>query len=109
MGPTPQTERRRLQRIPLQGRVTGHYTNGDTYEITGVSKDVSAEGMFIFLRTDVALHARVELILELPSHDVFKNRIMLHCVGRVVRVEGAVAEGTFGIAVVFEDIEISSS
>ncbi len=103
----PQIERRRLQRIPIQGRVTGHYTDGSTFEITGISKDVSAEGMFVFLGSELAVGSRVELMLQLPSQDLFKQTVTLRCAGRVVRTEGAMPDGSFGVAVAFEDVEIS--
>lgn len=106
--PAPQPERRRLQRTSLQGRVTGHYGNDAIHKVTGTSKDVSAEGMFVFFGADVPVKSRVELLLELPTVDVFKNKLGLRCVGRVVRVEGVMPDGTFGVAVAFENIEISS-
>lgn len=103
----PELERRRLQRIPMRGRVTGR-AHGAA-EISGISKDVSADGMFIFVDAELVRGARVELVLELPSQEVFRDTVTLRCVGRVVRTEVAPLSGMHGVAVVFEDAEIMPS
>ncbi len=106
MAATPQLERRRLQRVPLQGRVRGRWKNGGVHELRGVSKNVSAEGMYLLIDTDIEEGAQVELILDLPSHHVFRGAVTLRCVGRVLRREELPESGEHGIAVVFDDVEI---
>ena len=102
-------ERRRLQRLPLQGRVTGQYSNGGMHELHGTSKNVSAEGMFLLVDAQVAEGARVELALEMPSQPMFRHNVTLRCVGRVIRAEAGDADGSHGIAVLFEDVEIRAA
>lgn len=106
MAATPELERRRLQRVPLEGRVRGRWKNGGVHELHGVSKNVSAEGMYLLIDTDVEEGAQVELILDLPSHHVFRGAVTLRCVGRVVRREELTDSGEHGIAVVFDNVEI---
>ena len=102
-------ERRRLQRLPLQGRVTGRYTNGGTHELHGTSVNVSAEGMFLLVDAPVGAGARVELALEMPSQAMFRHNVTLRCVGRVVRADAGDSDGSHGIAVLFEDVEIQAA
>ncbi len=106
MAASPQTERRRLQRVPLEGRVRGRWKNGGVHELRGASKNVSAQGMYLLIDHEVEVGAQVELILDLPSHHVFRGVVTLRCVGRVVRREELKDGGQHGIAVVFDDVEI---
>ncbi len=106
MSLSPELERRRLQRVPLEGRVRGRWKNGGVHELRGVSKNVSAEGMYLVLDHEVEEGAQIEVILDLPSHHVFRGAVTLRCVGRVVRREELAEGSQHGIAVVLDDIEI---
>lgn len=104
----PGAERRRLQRIQLHGRVYGRSINDGVHEISGVSKNVSAEGMFLLVESDVGEGCQVELVLEVPSRHVFTDAVTLRCGGKVIRREGPTPDGLHGIAVLFDSVEISS-
>ncbi len=108
MGMNPEFERRRLQRIPMCGHITGHCHDGTARDIRGTSKNVSADGMFVVVESEIAPGARVELVLELPSQEVFRSTVVLRCVGKVVRTEPA-PDGQHGVAILFEDAEIAPS
>ncbi len=99
-------ERRRLQRVQLKGHVKGRWINGGAHEVDGTTKDVSAEGIFFFSESEISEGATIELVLDLPSEHVFKGAVTLRCVGRVIRTEENLEEGKYGIAVVFDDVEI---
>jgi len=79
--------------------VTVKYTQAGHYEFTGVSRDVSASG--IFLHTDSKLEegAQVEVILTLPSKKLEQNTVQVR--GTVVRVERSSPPG---IAIKFEKL-----
>ncbi len=108
MATRPEAERRRLQRVDLKGRVHGRFTNGGVHEVRGVSKNVSAEGMFVLLESEVIEGSRIELVMELPSQHVFRDSVTLRCVGKVIRKEAPGGDGLHGVAVLFEDVEIVS-
>jgi c-di-GMP-binding flagellar brake protein YcgR len=100
------SERRLRERLEVHGRLEGQYSNGGVHRVSGVSKNLSAGGMFAYVEGEVAEGSYIELVLEIPSQDAPGQSVRMRCVGRVVRRDEPTADGLQGIAVEFENMEI---
>jgi hypothetical protein len=94
-------ERRKAQQFSIQMPVTVKYTRQGHYEFTGVSRDLSASGMFLQTDSNIEQGTQVEVILTLPSKASEQVTIQVH--GTVVRVEKSSQPG---IAIKFEKLVI---
>ncbi len=94
-------ERRKAQQFPIQMPVTVKYMQTGHYEFTGVSRDLSASGMFLHTDSNIEAGAQVEVILTLPSKT--PEQITVEVRGTVVRVERSSPPG---IAIKFEKLVI---
>jgi hypothetical protein len=94
-------ERRKAQQFLIRLPVTVKYTQAGHYEFTGVSRDMSASGMFLHTDSDIEKGAQVEVILTLPSKT--SEQITIQVCGTVVRVERSSLPG---IAIEFEKLVI---
>jgi len=94
-------ERRKAQQFPIRLPVTVKYTRTGHYEFTGVSRDMSASGMFLHTDSNIEEGAQVEVILTLPSKT--SEQITVQVCGTVVRVERSSPPG---IAIEFEKLVI---
>lgn len=94
-------ERRKAQQFPIRLPVTVKYTRAGNYEFTGVSRDLSASGMFLHTDSNIEEGAWVEVILALPSRT--SEQITVQVCGTVVRVERSSPPG---IAIKFEKLVI---
>lgn len=95
------TERRKSQRVCTRQPVTVRYNRDGNFEFTGVSRDLSDSGIFLYTESVIEAGAQVELILTLPSASA--QPIPMHVRGRVVRVERLHATG---IAVEFDKVTV---
>jgi len=97
------TNRRKAPRRPLRQAVTVRLTSVGHYEFSGVSRDVSATGIFVIIDSDmIAVGSHVEVTLNLPSKGT--QTIPLRLEGCVIRVESS-APG--GIAVAFDTLVLA--
>lgn len=87
--PDDPTERREAPRIPLETDVT---LGGHGRVVPGVTRDVSAGGVFVATDSDVPVGTRVSLRLRLPSGPVVGTGIV-----RWVREEGPGRDAGLGI------------
>jgi PilZ domain len=94
------SERRKAQRFSVRQPVTVTYTSQGTYEVTGISKDISSVGIFLHVDSGVEEGTQVELTLALPTGT--SGPIPVPVRGRVVRVEKDCKD----IAIAFERIVI---
>jgi len=101
-----ETQRRRNARFLTEQSITGA-SNGQ--QISGVTRDVNAEGVFFFTTVPIAEGSPVELFLKLPAGTIFSDSVLLRADGKVVRVEQGVSNGKSGVAVAFEHIQIDHS
>jgi hypothetical protein len=95
------SERRKAQRFPIRQPVTLTYTSHGTYELTGISRDISSVGILLHVNsTSVEEGTQVELTMMLPTEA--SGVIPVPIRGRVVRVEKSCSD----IAIAFEKIVI---
>jgi len=94
------SERRKAQRFSIRRPVTMTYTSHGTYELTGISKDISSVGIFMHVDSSVEEGTQVELTLMLPTET--SGSIPVPVRGKVVRVEKSCKD----IAIAFEKIVI---
>ena len=89
-------------RIPLCQAVTVRFTASGHYEFTGISRDISASGIFLYAQPHLEKGAQVEVMLTLPSGKL--PPVSLHVRGKVVRVEES---SPTGIAIAFDRLVIA--
>src|SRR5258706_11849021 len=77
---------RNARRISLNLPLTVR-TNEGSDATMAATKDVSAQGVFFYLDTDVAEGSPIEFTLTLPPEITLTECIKVHCVGKVVRVD----------------------
>jgi c-di-GMP-binding flagellar brake protein YcgR len=94
-------ERRKAQQFSIRVPVTVKYTRAGHYEFTGVSRDLSASGMFLHTDSNIEEGAQVEVILTLPSKA--SEQVTIQVRGTVVRVERSSQPG---IAINFKKLVI---
>lgn len=90
---------RKSPRVSIQQPVTVKYTREGNFEFTGISRDLSDRGIFLYTESVIEEGADVELELTLPSLSAHPAPMLLR--GRVVRVERTPA---MGVAVEFDKI-----
>ena len=94
-------ERRKAQQFSARLPVTVKYTQDGHYEFTGISRDVSASGIFLHTDSKIEEGAQVEVVLTLPSKTLEQNTVQVR--GTVVRIERRFPPG---IAIKFEKLVI---
>ncbi len=98
-------ERRRLQRVQISVPATINCAS-EFVRVSGVTCNVSAEGVFLWTDAEFVEGIRVEAVLHFPPNTAAGTRLMLWCVGKVVRSKPG-TNGRFGLAIYFEDVEIT--
>jgi hypothetical protein len=58
---------RKSQRVCIQRPVTVRYNRDGYFEFTGISRDLSDSGIFLFTESVIEVGAQVELTLTFPS------------------------------------------
>ena len=97
---TPQTERRRSRRFPIELPVTVKPQHGA--EQTCAARDISAGGVFFWCDFELLQDSPIQLVMILPPEITGGEKEWVCCHGRVVRVVEHSAEGQRGIAVKVE-------
>ncbi len=92
---------RKSQRVCIQRLVTVRYNRDGNFEFTGISRDLSDSGVFLYTESVIEVGAQVELTLTLPFESA--QPISTQVRGRVVRVEKTPATG---IAVEFDKVTV---
>jgi len=95
-------ERRKAPRISTQQQVAVRFTGDGHLEVTGIARDVSTTGIFLYLDADIVEGMEVELLLPREA-----GRVTMPVRGKVVRVEKPRPAGTSGIAVAFVQMEVA--
>jgi c-di-GMP-binding flagellar brake protein YcgR len=95
------SERRQSQRVYTQQPVTIRYNREGNFEFTGISRDLSASGIFLYTESVLEEGAQVELTLTFPSESGQASPMQVR--GRIVRVQRTPANG---IAVQFDTITV---
>jgi len=103
-------EQRSLPRVPVQVKVS--IRSGQSEASTGLTRDLSRNGVFFY--TDAQLHegSDLEIVLMLPPELTHGEKRWVCCQASVVRVEQADGTGQMGVAANIRNIatlpEISS-
>lgn len=92
---------RKSARVSIQQPVTVRYNRDGNFEITGISRDLSKNGIFLYTDSIIEEGAQVELTLNFPSDS--DQPIPMRVRGRVVRVERTPANG---LAVEFDKVTV---
>jgi hypothetical protein len=92
---------RKSERVAIQRPVTVKFNRDENFEFTGISRDLSDSGIFLYTESVIEEGAEVELTLTLPSFSAHPVPMLLR--GRVVRVEKTPAAG---IAVEYEKVTV---
>jgi PilZ domain len=102
---TGRPEARRAPRFAFEQVVSVKSLEGRFEDACGVSRDVSACGIFFHVDDSLPVGAGVELVMMMPQKDPLSDSIFpLRCYGAVVRV--VEDEGRFGVGVAFEKVDV---
>jgi PilZ domain-containing protein len=96
---------RRSPRFLLEQVVAVSSIDGRFPDLSGVSRDVSAAGIFFYVDESLPVGGGVELFMMMPQKDPFAEALFpLRCFGAVVRVVRH--NSRYGVAVAFEKIDV---
>ena len=103
------TERRTSRRydlsLPVLVRVPAEKTVDSQ---KGKTLDISTRGLYFVMDQDPQAGSRLDLILTLPSEVTSGTEVLVHALGRVLRVEPRIEDGStrMGVAAVIERYDI---
>jgi hypothetical protein len=93
---------RSVSRVSISQAVTVRFSSTGHYEFTGVSRDISQSGIFLYAESHMKEGAQVDVMLTLPSKN--SRPVSLQVKGKVVRVE---TSSLLGIAIAFDRLVIA--
>jgi hypothetical protein len=97
-------ERRSGQRIPARVPVSVK-TPQERVATTGVTRDLSTSGVFLYTDSRISEGSELEVVLILPPEITKSGMQWVCCRASVVRVEDG-EEGSFGVAASIRSMEI---
>jgi hypothetical protein len=97
------SERRGQQRAAV--RVPVAIKAGQSTELSGHTRDLSTNGIFLYTDTHLAEGSELELVLILPAELTGGQREWACCRASVVRVEQGGKAGKFGIAATIDSFD----
>ncbi len=113
-GEPRQNERRRghrhAVRLPVAIQVVAERTapeaNDESPHGTAETRDLSANGVFLYSRSSIAPGSLLDLVLVLPAEFTGGEKSWVCCQARVLRVEEEIGSGHFGIAAAIDQIQL---
>lgn len=106
MATKTKSELRREKRVPAKVPVSiKKKHNGVMEELEGLTRDVSARGVFMYLSNRVAEGSELELVFPMPGGESPAEDTWVRCKARVLRVEKMESGDRFGVAAVLESYE----
>jgi len=93
--PDAKSDRRSKQRIPVRLGVSIRSSQGPP--ATGHTRDVSANGIFLYVDSEIKVGSEMEMVLMLPPQLSKGEKQWVCCQASVVRVEAG-GGGGFGVA-----------
>ena len=103
------TERRTTRRYDLSLPVLIRaVTEKESDSKKGSTRDVSTRGLYFVMDHDPQAGSELDLILTLPTELTSGTAVMVHALGRVLRVEPRIEDGNkrMGVAAVIERYDI---
>ena len=98
-------DRRRQNRTPVRVPVKVRPQGGDGLEQTGVTRDLSSSGIFLYSESGMKPGTKMELVIMLPPGLGLGPGGWALCQASVVRVEESDDKG-MGIAATFDRVEL---
>lgn len=98
-------ERRSGKRLPAQVPVSIKADPG-TAEVSGVTRDLSSGGIFLYTDSRIVAGSELEMVLILPPELTHGEKQWVCCRASVVRVEDNEKGGDYGVAASIHSIEV---
>jgi len=98
------SERRSQKRIATRVPVTIKSTDG-AMQTTGVTRDLSSSGIFLYADAKISAGSELEIILVLPPEFTDGEKRWACCQASVARVENNEDGGQFGVAATIRRFE----
>jgi hypothetical protein len=89
-------EQRSLPRLPVQVQVS--VRSGQSPASTGLTRDLSRNGIFFYTDSQIHAGSNLEMVLLLPPELTQGEKQWVCCQASVVRVEQAADSGQIGVA-----------
>ena len=89
-------EKRSLPRVPVQVQVS--IRSGQSQASTGLTRDLSRNGVFFYTDSQIHEGSDLELVVMLPPELTQGEKSWVCCQATVVRIEEAPAAGQVGVA-----------
>lgn len=89
-------EQRSLPRVPAQVQVS--VRSGQSEASTGLTRDLSRNGVFFYTDSQIREGSDLELVIMLPPELTQGEKQWVCCQASVVRVEQATGTGQMGVA-----------
>jgi hypothetical protein len=93
---TGKPEQRSLPRVPVQVQVS--IRSGQSEASTGLTRDLSRNGVFFYTDSQIHEGSELEMVLMLPPELTQGENKWVCCQASVVRVEEAAGTGQMGVA-----------
>jgi hypothetical protein len=87
--------RRKLPRFGMQ--LPLEVKAGTSTKVEGMTRDISARGVYFFIEKEALFHSSVEFTVVFPKEVTGHSSLLVRCVGSVVRVEAS-DQGKIGVA-----------
>jgi c-di-GMP-binding flagellar brake protein YcgR len=98
-------ERRSGERTPVQVPVSVKAPS-EQVATSGVTRDLSAGGIFLYTDSRISEGSELEVVLILPAEITKSEKQWVCCQALVVRIEAGREEGSFGVAASIRSMDI---
>jgi hypothetical protein len=98
-------ERRSGQRTPVRVPVSVKISGG-SIETSGVTRDLSDGGVFLYTDSQISEGSQLEMVLILPPEITKSEKQWVCCQASVVRVEVGQQKGSFGVAASIRSMDV---
>ena len=107
--PPQGAERRTLRRLALTLPIRVRLKHAEGKEVQSLTRDICAGGVYFTMSERCELGSELECHITLPPETPDKQPVLLHCRGKIVRVERPDAANKIGIAATIEEYDLTRS
>lgn len=100
-----QAEKRATRRFALRLPVSVNFVTNTGAPLAAQTRDVSARGICFYLEAPLSVGSEIDFTLTLPPEITLTESIRVRCKGKVVRVDGALADSKVPVAAVIDEYE----